>query len=99
MAEINGTVDKPKDEIYTKTIYSKNKILFVPNQTVDVTIDDLLSNIDFDISGTDIEMNVTKIGNTNYVKTSTDKSEVYIDMHEMIKYLLYKVKQLEQKIN
>ena len=99
VAEINGTVDKPKDEIYTKTIYSKNKILFVPNQTVDVTIDDLLSNIDFDISGTDIEMNVTKIGNTNYVKTSTDKSEVYIDMHEMIKYLLYKVKQLEQKIN
>ena len=99
VAEINGTVDKPKDEIYTKTIYSKNKILFVPNQTVDVTIDNLLSNIDFDISGTDIEMNVTKIGNTNYVKTSTDKSEVYIDMHEMIKYLLYKVKQLEQKIN
>ena len=100
-SELDNSIDKPKDEFYSKTIYSNNNIRFTPNESEEVTLDTLLENIDFNTSDTDttIELDVSKIVDTDYVKTSEDNSEVYIDMHEMIKFLLYKVKQLEDQIN
>lgn len=63
-----------------------------------ITIDNIVDNIDFDINNTDLTMKAYKIRNTNYITNFLNDANIYMNNNEMIKLLLYEIKNLKQRI-
>jgi hypothetical protein len=80
------------------TVYTNQGITNSGNSNVDkLLVDEIIDNITFITKGSNITMNVTNLSETNYIK-ETD-SNTYIDNNEMIKLLLYEIKNLKEEIN
>ena len=85
-------------EIYSEKILCNNgDLLFVPGGSNEViSLDKFLDSIDIFTTDTDIRLNVTKLKDTKYINVQNSKA--FLNIYEIIKFLLYKVKDLESKI-
>lgn len=92
-----GDIESPVSEIYSEKILCNNgDLLFVSNEPNEaVSLDKLLDSIDIFTTDTDIRLNVTKLKDTKYINVQDSKA--FLNIYEIIKFLLYKVKDLESK--
>ena len=92
-----GDIESPVSEIYSEKILCNNgDLLFVSNESNEaVSLDKLLDSIDIFTTDTDIRLNVTKLKDTKYINVQDSKA--FLNIYEIIKFLLYKVKDLESK--
>jgi hypothetical protein len=83
------------------TIYTSNDInindftMFPPT----ITIDNIVDNIKFDVSGTNLTMQAYNIRNTNYITSFNNDANTYMNTNEMIKLLLYEIQKLKKEID
>lgn len=100
----NELINKDKidfDSNFTlNTIYTSDGInvsnvdLMAPS----ITIDNIIDNIDFDVNETDLTMKAYKIRNTNYITNFPNDANIYMNNNEIIKLLLYEIKDLRKRI-
>ena len=95
--DINDKLIEQEKEIYSKAFLSDSAIDFTVGNSDSVTLDNILDAIDITTQNTDLTVDVSKLNNTNFISMSEDNSKAYLNLHEMVKLLLYKVKQLESK--
>ena len=98
LSNLTGTIASPKDAFYSKNFFSNNNISFTSGSTEAVTLDKLLDAITITTSDTTITMDVSKLNNTNYITVSSDNTKAYLNINEIIKFLIYKIKELESKM-
>lgn len=63
-----------------------------------ITINNIIDNIDFDVNDTDLTMKAYKIRNTNYITNFPNDANIYMNNNEIIKLLLYEIKDLRKRI-
>ena len=95
--DINDKLIEQEKEIYSKAFLSDSAIDFTVGNSDSVTLDNILDAINITTQNTDLTVDVSKLNNTNFISMSEDNSKAYLNLHEMVKLLLYKVKQLESK--
>ena len=93
-----GSFDTPISEIYSnKVLCNNNDLFFVPDGSEQsLTLDKLLDSINIFTTDTNIRLDLSKLKNTNYI--NVQDSKVFLNIYEIIKFLLYKIKDLESKI-
>lgn len=98
ISNLFGDIESPVSEIYSEKILCNNgDLLFVPGGSNEViSLDKFLDSIDIFTTNTDIRLNVTKLKDTKYINVQNSKA--FLNIYEIIKFLLYKVKDLESKI-
>ena len=96
--DINDKLTEQEKEIYSKAFLSDSAIDFTAGNSDSVTLDDILDAINITTQNTDLTVDVSKLNNTNFISISEDNSKAYLNLHEMVKLLLYKVKALESKL-
>ena len=93
-----GSSDTPISEIYSNKVLCNNNDLFFVPSVLDqsLTLDKLLDSINIFTTDTNIRLDLSKLKDTNYI--NVQDSKVFLNIYEIIKFLLYKVKDLESKI-
>ncbi len=100
----NELINKDKidfDSNFTlNTIYTSDGINVsnVDLMAPPITIDNIIDNIDFDVNETDLTMKAYKIRNTNYITNFPNDANIYMNNNEIIKLLLYEIKDLRKRI-
>lgn len=100
----NELINKDKidfDSNFTlNTIYTSDGINVsnVDPMAPSITIDNIIDNIDFDVNETDLTMKAYKIRNTNYITNFPNDANIYMNNNEIIKLLLYEIKDLRKRI-
>ena len=98
-------IDKSKIDLdfdfNLKTLYTSNGIISddAAQTSTKIKIDNIIDNIEFDVNGTDLTMNVYAIKDTNYIAAFDNDANTYINTNEIIKLLLYEIKKLKEEIN
>jgi hypothetical protein len=82
--------------IYTSNDININNFTMLPPT---ITIDNIVDNIEFDISGTNLTMQAYNIRNTNYITSFNNDANTYMNTNEMIKLLLYEIQKLKKEIS
>jgi hypothetical protein len=100
LSAVTGTIDTPTDGIYASTLFSKGGLILTPDkEKSDLTIDTIISNMDFNVNNLDIELDISSIAGTNYVKKSTGNAQIYLNDHEIIKLLLHQMNSMQKRID
>ena len=100
LSSMYGDIENAIDGIYCKAMYGNNKLLLTPDKVAQgIKIDDIISNLDFNVIDTALEMDISKIAATEYVKVHEDNSHIYINEHEMIKLLLHQMKSMQKRMS
>ena len=90
--------------VFVTNTYSSNKVVASSAKTVteeEITINNALDNIEFiSTAGTDAElqMDVTKLLDTNFVETSDKTEDIFINESELLKLAILEIKKLKVEI-
>lgn len=98
---IYGTDEEPISISYNETIYSGKNMVATPiDNPVSITVDNFVNNLNFYEKEDSLllDLDVSKVIDTEYVKSDDGNSHIYIDNHEIIKLLLYETKNLKKEI-
>ena len=100
LSAVTGTIDSPTDGIYASTLFSKGGLILTPGQEkTDLTIDTVINNMVFNVNELDIELDISSIAGTNYVKKATGNAQIYLNDHEIIKLLLHQMNSMQKRID
>ena len=88
------------DSPYANTVYTSDGVQAAPtsSDTTETTLANLLDKIYFAENDLNLTIQVTDIKQTPYVKVSDDGANIYMNNNEMIKLLLYEIKNLRSRI-
>ena len=98
LSNVHGTSNEPIENIYSKEFLCNKNITFTQGSTETTTLNNLLDLINITTNGTNIALDVSKIINTNFITVSDNNSNVYLNLQEVIKFLIYKIKELENRL-
>lgn len=91
--------------VYAVNTKSSNGVVINNTKTVskeEITIDNAIDNIEFintNARTTELEMDVTKLKDTQYVEVSDKSDDVYINESELLKLALLEIKKLKQELS
>ncbi len=91
--------------IFTTNTYSSNGVVTSRARAVveeEITMDNAIDNIEFistaRTTDTELQMDVTKLLNTNFVETSDKTEDVFINESELLKLAILEIKKLKEEI-
>ena len=100
ISKVNFGMSNKITDPYANTIYTSDGVEAAPtsSDTTATTMDNLVDKIYLSASGVNLTVQVTDIKNTPYVKVSDDGANIYMNNNEMIKLLLYEIKNLKSRV-
>lgn len=90
--------------VFATNTYSSNAVVTSSTRAVveeEITMDNAIDNIEFISTArtdTELQMDVTKLLNTNFVETSDKTKDVFINESELLKLAILEIKKLKEEI-